>query len=187
MHTHERTSRSNRCSMCWMSGLYWWVWCRAAHPRRGQEGHHDVSTAEAHTKGRFAPMGLHIPQVRWLSVPRLPVYAARLACLLHAVRFAAMNPLTEALLLAVAPRDIRACPALLDAGASVNARDSNSPTPLHAAISGHQDVCELLLDRKASINARDITNGADPNAFNVPILHIAALTEGSSEIGRAHV
>jgi len=28
--------------MCWMSGLYWWVWCRAAHPRRGQEGHHDV-------------------------------------------------------------------------------------------------------------------------------------------------
>jgi len=125
-------------------------------------------------------MGLHIPQVRWLSVPRLPVYAARLACLLHAVRFAAMNPLTEALLLAVAPRDIRACPALLDAGASVNARDSNSPTPLHAAISGHQDVCELLLDRKASINARDITNGADPNAFNVPILHIAALTEGSS-------
>jgi len=45
MHTHERTSHSSIESMLNVLDVGFvsvGVWCRAAHPRRGQEGHHDV-------------------------------------------------------------------------------------------------------------------------------------------------
>ena len=78
------------------------------------------------------------------------------------------------LFLAAEAGGIEACKALLDAGASVNARDSDNRTPLHfAASNGHQGVCSLLIDRNASVDARD--------SIKLAPLHLAAF-EGHQDV-----
>jgi ankyrin repeat protein len=57
--------------------------------------------------------------------------------------------------------DLDAVRALLDAGVSLDSRDDDGETALHAAATGEADVVQLLLERGADAGARD-ANGVTP-------------------------
>lgn len=72
--------------------------------------------------------------------------------------------------------DEKACKALLDAGANINAQDEHGNTALHfAAKQGHQNIVALLLRRGAQVDVREGSNKYTP-------LHVATLNRHTSLI-----
>jgi ankyrin repeat protein len=87
---------------------------------------------------------------------RLLVVVVSLAVLIGCASSAAAGDLENKLIQAVKTRNADVVRALLDQGASVNAKDKNGTTALDsAAIKGKVDVVRLLLDRGADVSAKN--------------------------------